>query len=266
MRKQLIAWACLLAVVGLSPFVSATVLMFSNADGTVVGATGPIPQDYGDNAVPPIQGGYAYGVDHGKTVNTTVDYAVGASGDIWLGWNEGYGDLGNCAYPWLDSSKPLGYGDLQMTFTVANGVQVVLYSFDLAGYGGSSYPLHWDVRDSVGGTVLASGDLTGLAVPHTRVTLDPAVTSTVNGQLVLTVYTSHLGPSAINVAISKIVFGEDPEGGVVAVCGDAIHPKPLYDFTGDCYVDIQDFVIFISHWLDCTIPVGGCNYTAPPSP
>ncbi len=36
------------------------------------------------------------------------------------------------------------------------------------------------------------------------------------------------------------------------VCGDKYHPYPPADLNGDCVVDIKDFAIFSSSWLDCT--------------
>ena len=38
----------------------------------------------------------------------------------------------------------------------------------------------------------------------------------------------------------------------VSCCGDYKHPYPVGDLNEDCRVDMADFAIFTSHWLDCT--------------
>jgi hypothetical protein len=38
----------------------------------------------------------------------------------------------------------------------------------------------------------------------------------------------------------------------VSCCGDYKHPYPVGDLNKDCRVDMVDFAIFTSHWLDCT--------------
>ena len=38
----------------------------------------------------------------------------------------------------------------------------------------------------------------------------------------------------------------------VSCCGDYKHPYPVGDLNLDCRVDMNDFVAFTSHWLDCT--------------
>ena len=38
----------------------------------------------------------------------------------------------------------------------------------------------------------------------------------------------------------------------VSCCGDYKHPYPIGDFNKDCRVDMADFAVFTSHWLECT--------------
>jgi len=38
----------------------------------------------------------------------------------------------------------------------------------------------------------------------------------------------------------------------VSCCGDYKHPYPVGDLNKDCRVDMADFAIFTSHWLECT--------------
>ena len=37
-------------------------------------------------------------------------------------------------------------------------------------------------------------------------------------------------------------------------CGDATFPNPVGDFTGDCSVNLNDFAVFLDHWLEDTNP------------
>ena len=37
-------------------------------------------------------------------------------------------------------------------------------------------------------------------------------------------------------------------------CGDPLHPYPIGDLNFDCHVDFADFVVFSTHWLECTDP------------
>jgi hypothetical protein len=39
-------------------------------------------------------------------------------------------------------------------------------------------------------------------------------------------------------------------------CGDYLHPHPMGDLSGDCRVDIADFAVIASHWMECTLD--GC--------
>ena len=38
----------------------------------------------------------------------------------------------------------------------------------------------------------------------------------------------------------------------VSCCGDYKHPYPVGDLNEDCRIDMADFAIFTSHWLECT--------------
>jgi N-acetylneuraminic acid mutarotase len=42
--------------------------------------------------------------------------------------------------------------------------------------------------------------------------------------------------------------------GAVAFCGDVNHPYPVGDVNQDCHVNVLDFALMASHWLDCTYP------------
>jgi N-acetylneuraminic acid mutarotase len=42
--------------------------------------------------------------------------------------------------------------------------------------------------------------------------------------------------------------------GAVAYCGDVNHPYPVGDMNQDCNVNVMDFALMASHWLDCTYP------------
>ena len=37
-------------------------------------------------------------------------------------------------------------------------------------------------------------------------------------------------------------------------CGDPDHPRPEGDLDENCYVDINDFAIWLTHWLECNNP------------
>jgi len=37
-------------------------------------------------------------------------------------------------------------------------------------------------------------------------------------------------------------------------CGDALHPHPVGDLSGDCRVNVVDFAMMAEHWLACTAP------------
>ena len=38
------------------------------------------------------------------------------------------------------------------------------------------------------------------------------------------------------------------------VCGDLCHPILKGDLNEDCYINMEDFVIYIDSWLACTHP------------
>ena len=40
----------------------------------------------------------------------------------------------------------------------------------------------------------------------------------------------------------------------VSLCGDQDHLYPTGDLNADCWVDMLDFAIFLSHWLECAAP------------
>ncbi len=41
---------------------------------------------------------------------------------------------------------------------------------------------------------------------------------------------------------------------IVPICGDSEHPYPIGDLNKDCRVDIEDLVLLIEHWMECTGP------------
>lgn len=52
-----------------------------------------------------------------------------------------------------------------------------------------------------------------------------------------------------------------PLNATVFLCGDAMHPRPIGDITGDCRVDMQDLHVFAHEWLnaDCNLTPNHCN-------
>lgn len=38
------------------------------------------------------------------------------------------------------------------------------------------------------------------------------------------------------------------------ICGDSEHPYPIGDLNKDCRVDIEDLLLLIEHWMECTAP------------
>jgi len=232
-----------------------TVLIFNNADGSLVGAYGLIPQAYGDYVAAAVQNGFGYGEgSHGWTPDVNVSYPI-RSGNVetLFGWDYGYSGLVNVAYPWLIT--PGSYDDIEITFQPRNGKAVRLHSFDMGSYNGG-YNLAWNVKNSVG-QVLTSGTVyvTTAAPSHVVIDSNTAISS---AKLILTVYTSFEGANAPNLAIDNIEFSEAalPPG----QCGDESHPILLTDFNGDCQVNFEDFAILVLHWTECTNPNPPCNY------
>ncbi len=46
----------------------------------------------------------------------------------------------------------------------------------------------------------------------------------------------------------------------IPTCGDFDHPYPLGDLSKNCYVDLEDIMLFAQYWLDCTDPHPPCNF------
>ena len=68
------------------------------------------------------------------------------------------------------------------------------------------------------------------------------------------------GISGLLAAYGTIDFAAQPPAaqfdiyGAVAFCGDVNHPYPVGDVNQDCNVNVLDFALMASHWLDCTYP------------
>ena len=58
------------------------------------------------------------------------------------------------------------------------------------------------------------------------------------------------------IANTTVDMGAYEYGSTVflGICGDALHPIPLGDMTGDCKVNIKDLAVLAAHWMTCTAP------------
>lgn len=138
--------------------VSATVLTF---EGTALGNTTPIPDEYGDRVIDFGVAGenLIYGAAGGVTPNIVVDYlpAAPAPFSTWFG---GYGDL----------QKALGHIFFNVPGEVVlipdAGFQVTLHGFDIGAFN-TDYPdSRVRVLDSAGTVRFDSGVFTALFKPN----------------------------------------------------------------------------------------------------
>jgi hypothetical protein len=60
---------------------------------------------------------------------------------------------------------------------------------------------------------------------------------------------------SIDSCNAYVVLDDSGNGMTVNPCGEAIQS----DISGDCKVDIEDFAIMASEWLDCSLPPQFCN-------
>jgi hypothetical protein len=127
MPARKLAWALIAGGLCVSP-VRATVLTFDTAlpNGSAV------PPGYGQRVTATSQDGFFYGAAGGFTPNVTVSYGPVAS-DVHL-WNLDYGDLQQVIY-----RETEGAGILEVTLAADPGYQVILQSFDLAGWPNADY-------------------------------------------------------------------------------------------------------------------------------
>ncbi len=220
------------------------VLTFDNADGSIIGGGGEIPQDYGDKIMARPQNGFNYG-GNDFVPDVNVSYIDPADGSYMFGWTTGYNSLVNVVGGWLC--------DVEITFTGLNGKQAVLYGFDLGVWPvyADGVFVNWTVRN--GTTILDSGEElidSYMALKH--VSLDPAIAKA--NTLILTAWIE--GDQYGNFGIDNVIFDQSPS---FEICGDSEHPIRATDLNRDCYVDAKDLAIMAEEWMSCTNPGSPCN-------
>jgi hypothetical protein len=101
--------------------------------------------------------------------------------------------------------------------------------------------------------------------------VDPNLTAAdLNGKTVakaIEIYNGSAGGTGFDISvlgldwIQYVQIEDDPDSSAtteidaiadVSCCGDYKHPYPVGDLNKDCRVDMADFAIFSSHWLECT--------------
>jgi hypothetical protein len=198
--RSLALTAC--AVCGLllaQPAAHATKLIFNpnGGDGALV------DQNYGDRVTSTVQGGYNYGADAGFTPNVVVDYL--AVGDIktWSSGGGTYGDLPDVIF-----SNARGVVNVQLT--ADPGYEVVLDSFDLAGWPQQDKTINSvEVLDSTNTALFAQNHVLvhGAGPSHTAFTFGPPLESSV---LTVSFDATNLGADSANVGLDNLVFGQQP--------------------------------------------------------
>lgn len=203
-----------LAAFLLGASAQASVLTF---DGLGLAYYGDIPSTYGDNITSLNDGVGTYLQGNGFTPNITTSYGTrrisdGAVGSANLDfWPDSYGNLTNVAFPVERSGY---YGEI--TLTPASGWNVVLNSFDLAGWPNLNFfnqPVQ--VLDALGVVLFdASGTVFGAMGTHSS--YFPNISST--GALTIR-YGDNWDVGIDNINFDQRLSASVPEPGSIALLG-----------------------------------------------
>jgi len=165
-----------------------------------------VRQDYGDNVAAASQGGFDYGDTDGTfTPNVVVSYGPGAVFE----WDDDYGDLTNVIYSLDDDDDP---GDGDVTLTADAGFEVLLHSFDMAGWPNQDYVINsvkvFQNDDVVPifsqSEVPIEGDFVGVS-RHSTFTFDPPLEAQ---KLRISFDSSDLGSQSDNIGFDNIRFSQ----------------------------------------------------------
>jgi MYXO-CTERM domain-containing protein len=142
--------AALIAGLAISSAAHSTRLTFENLPSGSVGLT--TNTSYGDRVV---AAGNGVTLDGGATPNIVLDFVPTSTGTPFSVWGSGYASL----------SSALGHGAFNVKgyveFTPDPGWDVVLTSFDVAGWSSSAYPdSRVRVVDAAGTTLFDTGSFT----------------------------------------------------------------------------------------------------------
>jgi hypothetical protein len=197
----------------------ASVLIF---DITGISNNQIVNSAYGDNITAATVGSFSYGAAQGFTPNVTVDYGP-ASPKLWT---TQFGDLTNV----LISSSP-DPNLLIVTFTAANGFNVRLHSFDVAGWtpGFSLDPTINSVKVFDGNNnVLFTQTNPTISITSHR----PFTFSTPLAAQVLKVQIDALNVDSDDIGIDNIKFSQSITG------------QNPGDYNGNGVVDAADYVVW----------------------
>ncbi|MBX3096287.1 MAG: PEP-CTERM sorting domain-containing protein [Fimbriimonadaceae bacterium] len=200
------------AILALAVASQATILTF-DIDG--ISNFQNMNQAYGDNVTATTMGGFHYGVGaEGFTPNVSAQYGTG---DPAL-WTTGYGDMTNVLFEDQDNA-----GILTITLSAGAGIDVVLYSFDLAAYTSafSSDPTVQSITVTDASNNALFSQTNGTVSKTTRTAFDFTSSPLVASSLKITVDARNLGSLNDDIAADNIVFGEQavPEPATLVALG-----------------------------------------------
>jgi hypothetical protein len=162
-----------------------------------------VDQAYGDNVTSTINGSFSYGAAGGFTPNVTASYTPGAAF-----WDVDYGDLTNVLYQTQTT------GNFALTLTADTGYDVLLDSFDLAGWPDTDYTIN-SVTVSDGSNNLFSQSNVAIEGDsgHSAFNFTSPLTAS---QLIISFDSSNLGSfSSDNIGIDNVQFSQQASSAAV---------------------------------------------------
>jgi hypothetical protein len=162
-----------------------------------------VDQNYGDNVTSTPNGSFSYGTAGGFTPNVTTAYTTGANF-----WDTAYGDLTNVIY------QNQATGNFALTLTADSGYNVVLNSFDLAGWPNTDYTIN-SVSVNNGSSDVFSQSSVAIEGDSGHSSFNFGGTPLIASQLIISFDSSNLNTAADNIGIDNVRFSQQASSAAV---------------------------------------------------